>query len=268
MLSKMKKTVGQNAIKPLFILLPTIACALASPQSAYADERQNHLPALPAPDEKATAPASAAGTSPPSAVAQQQQPTAVVVVQTLPPPPPGYEYALKPSARKPPLPHKVEWGVNLHLGNFHMFESSSIGYHDANMFFGGMGFRFRPAPFYALEADLDFASGHDYYDLRRNEKGISLNNVFFLNPRSPVQLYLLVGLVLTRASFSDYKDVNFDYFGLQQGIGLEFRLSKNIALNADLRAIIRGCIGGGETDNADEQTLTVVTARGGATFYW
>ncbi|MCL2778650.1 MAG: hypothetical protein FWD73_11650, partial [Polyangiaceae bacterium] len=90
-----------NAIKRLVVLLTTIACVLAVPQSAHADERQNGLPALPAPNEKSMAPGPAAAT--PSAV-QQQQPTAVVVVQTLSPPPPGYEYKLKRVAREPRAP--------------------------------------------------------------------------------------------------------------------------------------------------------------------
>jgi len=87
-----------------------------------------------------------------------------------------------------------------------------------------------------------------------------------------VQLYVLVGVVLTSAkvtgtyssSYAHYdEDYTFNYFGTQHGIGLEFRLSKNIALNADIRGVLRTCIGG-DCDG----TSGTVSIRGGATFYW
>jgi len=87
-----------------------------------------------------------------------------------------------------------------------------------------------------------------------------------------VQLYVLVGVVLTSASVKGtsnsyyyHYDENytFNYLGTQHGIGLEFRLSKNIALNADVRLVVGGCIGG-DCDGM----FGSLSARGGATFYW
>jgi len=154
---------------------------------------------------------------------------------------------------------------------------------DAGMGLVGVGLRFRPVPVFALEADLDFAGGRDYYDFRRFETALSINGIFFLNPRDMTQVYLVGGFGWSTANITDdqssaYYDYKytFDYFGAQGGIGLEFRLSPTIALNVDVRGIVRTRIdddrdrypefvdSNGRTTNTSGAGLV----QGGLTFYW
>ena len=303
----MKKNVRQNAIKRLALSLP-IACALALPQGAYADESQNcppgswfcgntqpapagnpnSLPVLPA-EEKAMAPMPVAATTPPppppqqpppppppSAFYQGQQPT-IVVVRQAPPPPPPYarpRYYVVRRTRPP-----TEWGLNLHAGGLLL---GAGRHHEAGMALAGVGFRFRPVPVFALEADLDFAGGRDYNDFRRFETGVSVNGLFFLNPRDMTQVYFVGGFGWSSAHVTDdsspYYDVKYtyDYFGVQGGVGLEFRLSPSVALNVDVRGIVRSRIDGDRdiypefTDSNGRTTNTSAAGlvRGGLTVYW
>jgi opacity protein-like surface antigen len=117
----------------------------------------------------------------------------------------------------------------------------------------GLGLRFRPTRQLAVEGDLDFLGGHGYLGESRNETAFSVNGLFFVNPRSRAQFYLLAGLgwswahvqcdptVDTCSSTSSIPlDAHYSYFGGQAGVGIEFRLSRLIAIGADLRGFVRG----------------------------
>ncbi len=189
-----------------------------------------------------------------------------VVVYQPPPPtmlnrpesPPPYEYAPPPPPRhnNPPWMRRNEWGLNLHL------EGAMIGSgyeHNAGMGGGGFGLRFKPNPYFGIESDLDFVGGHGYAGDQRHETGLTFNALMFLNPRSKAQVYLLGGFGWAWASSqNDPNDTSgsppygsssscgtsgnacsYSYFGAQAGVGLELRLTRVLAFNADLRGFVR-----------------------------
>jgi len=154
---------------------------------------------------------------------------------------------------KPSTPPQ-QWGANFRV------EGASFGHgtqNNAGMGGAGLGLRYRPMPQIALEGDLDFVGGHGYLGESRNETAFSVNGLLFVNPRSRAQVYLLAGIgwswahvacdpaVDTCSSTSSIpSDAHYSYFGGQAGVGLEFRLSRMIAIGADMRAFVRG-----RTDN-------------------
>ncbi len=193
-----------------------------------------------------------------------QPPTAPPVVQYQPapapppvvvyqPPPPVYVVPAHPDQAPPvyvytprePLLRRNEWGLNAHIAGAMVGSRAS-----SNSGMGGLGFglRYKPTGYVGLEADLDFFGGRDYNGFRRNETAFSVNGMLFVNPRSRAQLYFLGGFGWSAARVADdssgyYRGTyDYGYFGAQVGVGLEWRLSKHLALNADLRGFVRGRI--------------------------
>jgi hypothetical protein len=209
---------------------------------------------------------------PPPPVVVYQPPPPTVVVQARDAPP-AYYYVPKKA------PPKKEWGLNVHAGGAMMGKGRD---GNAGMVLGGLGLRFRPIPQAAIEGVLDFAGGRDYNGYRRNETAFSLNGLIFLNPKNTTQVYLLGGFGWSGATAvddrtgSDKLEYKYGYFGVQGGIGLEFRLSRAVALNVDLRGLVRGRIddnarfnpefvsGDGKSTNTSGAGLLT----GGITFYW
>src|SRR3954468_9178310 len=164
-------------------------------------------------------------------------------------PPPGYEPEMHFDAPDNPPPKKRrragyrEWGFNLHLeaallGNSHNRAS------DAGMAGLGFGFRYRPIPHLAFEAGRDLLTGTDFQGYSRSEAGLLLNTLVFFNPHDVVQLYALGGLGFSGATvtiaprsgetpFQRY-DEHYSYFGGQLGVGAEVRVTRRIALSADI----------------------------------
>jgi opacity protein-like surface antigen len=203
---------------------------------------------------------------PPPVVVQQpppQQPP-VVVYQPAPPPvvvvrqpPPDYRYYY---VRRPVALPQHEWGLNLRLdGAFIGSRGDRLGGAGGALGGFGAGLRYKPTPWFGLEAGADFAIGRDYNDYARNETAFTLNAMLFLNPRSRAQVYLLGGFGWSIANVTNdtyspsasspeplglNESQSYHYFGGQAGIGLEYRVTRNVALNVDLRGFIRG-----RTDN-------------------
>lgn len=217
-------------------------------------------------------PETKAAEMPPPPVVVYQPPPPTVVVQPRDAPPAYYYVPRK-------APPKKEWGLNLHLGGAMMGEGRD---GNAGMGMTGLGLRFRPIPYAAIEGGLDFAWGRDYNGYRRAETGLTLNGLIFLNPKNTTQVYLLGGFGWAGARATDDRDgydkmeYRYGYFGVQGGVGVEFRLSKVVALNVDLRGLIRGRIddhrrlhpefvsSDGRRSNASGAGLLT----GGLTFYW
>ncbi|MDP9151091.1 MAG: porin family protein [Myxococcota bacterium] len=225
-------------------------CAEAPQQHASPAGKPVPLEPLPEPDDAAVPPApppftpheSPAKTPPPEVV--YQPPPPVVVVR--PEAPPLYEYEPMYHA---PFSRRREWGLNLH------FEGATFGggaHHDAGMGGAGAGLRFKPTRSFGLEADVDFLGGRDYQGQNRSETAFAMNALVFVNPQSRAQLYLLAGFgwsgahVTSDGAFcASYGsctslDTHYTYFGGQFGGGLELRLSRVLAFNADVRGFIRG----------------------------
>jgi opacity protein-like surface antigen len=137
----------------------------------------------------------------------------------------------------------------------------------------GLGLRYRPTPQLGLETDLDFLGGHGYEGESRSETAFSVNGLFFVNPRSRAQVYLLAGIgwswahvacdptIDTCSSTSTIPmDAHYSYFGGQAGVGLEFRLSRMVAIGADMRAFVRG-----RTDNQAQSQPEFTSSTGQTT---
>jgi Outer membrane protein beta-barrel domain len=209
--------------------------AASAPEHEDAAEPPEEAPPPPAHSHKRRRAA------PPPVVVYEPGPPPVARRLEAPPPyPPPYEY-VRPH-REPWLPAQ-EWGVNLHFAGA-LIGNGSQG--NAGMGGAGAGLRFKPARSFGLEADLDFAGGdHDYQGDKRSETAFMLNGLFFLNPRSHAQVYLLAGFGWSGAhvtcdACATPLDAHYNYFGGQVGAGLELRLGRVLAFNADIRGFIRG----------------------------
>jgi hypothetical protein len=199
----------------------------------------------------------------------------VVVYQEPPPPPVAYGPAEPPPpveaapVRDQPISRPHEWGLNLHV------EGAAIGHGagNAGMAGGGVGLRYKPNRHFGIETDLDLVGGTDYQNDSRTETAFTVNGLVFLNPRSRAQVYLLAGFGWSGAHVTCDScqlplDRHYTYFGGQLGAGLELRLARAIALNADVRGFIRTRIddqAGSEPEFIDQYGRTSNTS-GGALF--
>lgn len=163
-----------------------------------------------------------------------------VAVPAFPPPPYPLEY---PYRMGPRVTHA--WGLDAHV------EAAAFGKGtngSAAMAGGGIGIRFRPRPYFAIEGDLDFLGGTDYQGDRRQETALTINGLVFVNPQSRVQAYLVGGVGFSGAHVDCNApsltcpagtSVDYDYVGAEVGGGVEFRLTGSLALDLDLRGFIR-----------------------------
>jgi hypothetical protein len=279
---------GSSRVKRLLVTLP-IACAIALPMASAAhaqgeakdcapgswfcgDTTPPPSPPVGANKDLQPLPQDSKPATPPPPVVVYQPPPTTVVVQPREAPPAYYYVPRQPVKKK-------EWGINLHAGGLVLGKGRD---DNAGMGLVGLGLRFRPAPAFALEADLDFAGGRDYNGYRRKETSFGFNGLVFLNPRSRSQVYLLAGFgwqgatAVDDRSGYDSTEYKYGYFGGQAGIGLEFRLSKVVALNFDFRGFVRGRIDDARRNNpefVDNNGRTTNTSgggllQGGLTFYW
>jgi hypothetical protein len=177
-----------------------------------------------------------------------------------------------------------EWGVNMHATLGLMADDQAAS--GAGMNGLGAALRFRPIPHIAIEGSLELVWGTDYNGFDRFEDAVLVSGLFFVNPRSAVQLYGLAGFGFGgayldgRSGSADYaplRDETYAYVGLQGGLGLEARITRHFAAGVDLLGFVRER----NDRNADENPEFVdpVTHRSsnssaggivrlGATFYW
>ena len=149
---------------------------------------------------------------------------------------------------------------------------------------GGVGasLRFRPSPRFAIDLGLDALSGTDANGYHRTETPFSVVGMLYLNPRSRAQLYLLGGFGVSSASVdktdavgNSYSD-HYSYFGGIFGGGVEFRLTRAVALNFDVRGFVRGRTDDAASYNPEFRSLDGRTTNssggalvtGGITFYF
>jgi opacity protein-like surface antigen len=206
-----------------------------------------------------------------------QPPDKVIVVEAPPP---------KPARKR----WRREWGFNLHLESVLMGDDDKK-HPDSGMGGLGFGFRYRPIPHFAFEAGVDFLGGIDWAGNDREERALLLNAIVFFNPKSKLQVYTIGGIGFSEAEVQRHELVtyqnntqgmqdwvdNYSYFGAQLGLGLEWRVSRKVALDLDVIGFIRG-----RTDEqarfqpefTDPDTGRVTNTSGGGlarlgiTFYW
>ena len=105
-----------------------------------------------------------------------------------------------------------------------------------------------------------------------------MNGLLFVNPSSRTQVYLLAGFGWARDVTNDSyvsnaseplglnETTSYHYFGGQAGVGLEYRVSRNVALNVDLRGFIRGRMdnnGSAQPEFIDPATGKTTNTSGG-----
>lgn len=275
-----------NARAKRMLSVAAFAAGLGLPAVAQAQEKKDCEPGSwfcgetqsngsktlePLPAETPAAPGAKPDSTPPPVVVYQPPPPTVVVQPREAPP--AYYYV-----PRRPIP-KREFGLNLHVGGLMMGNGRD---DNAGMVMGGLGLRFRPIPYAAIEADLDFAGGRDYNGYRRRETAFTVNGLVFLNPKSVTQVYLLGGFGWSGAKATDDRqgfdetEYKYGYFGVQGGVGLEFRLSRLVALNVDVRGMVRGRIDDNRRDYPEFVSSSGKTTNtsgaglltGGLTFYW
>ncbi len=165
-----------------------------------------------------------------------------------PPPPP---YAGPPVRQvSPPRAGAKRWrekfGLNLRLQGVPIPDGLADAWgagEDPGM--GGLGasFRWRPAPWFALDIGLDALGGIDYSGNDRFETALSSSGIFYLNPQHKVQVYLLAGIHVAHADVDNtqyrpnlsedgFTD-EYDYVGAQGGVGVEFRVSRRVGIDLD-----------------------------------
>lgn len=241
-------------------------CGETQPPPAKTDANKGDLQPLP----DSGKPAETKPSSPPPPVVVYQPPPTVVQPREAPPP---YYYVPRQA------PPRKEWGLNLHVGGLMMGKGAD---GNAGMGLAGLGLRFRPIPQAGLEADLDFAGGRDYNGFRRSETALSFNGIIWVNPKNKTQVYFVGGFGWSGAKATDDRagydqaEYHYGYFGVQTGVGLEFRLSRAVALNVDLRGFVRGRIDDNRRYNpefVDSNGRSTNTSgggllSGGLTFYW
>jgi hypothetical protein len=209
------------------------------------------------------------------------------------PPPPvarPVRRAVPPPAPAPPPPKwhakPTRWGLNLRVEGM-MFGSNSEAAKDSGMGGLGVSLRYRPSPYFAFDLGVDVLSGTDFNGFQRTETPVALSGMLYLNPRSPVQVYFLGGMNFSHAKVSsDFSSqllssnndgtfgAEYSYFGGQAGGGLEFRVSRHVALNIDLVGFMRKRTDDGrvpefaDPDKGTTNSSGGALLRGGLTFWW
>jgi hypothetical protein len=253
-------------------------------------------------DAQVAPPPPPARSAPPPVVVYQPAPAApstrVIIIapgyggRYYAPPPPRPRFVRMtppPPAPAPPPPkwHRdTKWGLNLRV------EGMTFGHNDAAARDSGMGglglsLRYRPIPHFAFDVGVDLLGGTDFNGFQRTETPLTVSGMIFLNPRSPVQLYLLGGMNFSHATVtSDFASpllaqkgdgtfgAEYSYFGGQAGAGLEFRVSRHVALNIDVVGFMRKRTDDGRVPEfSDPEKGTTNSSggalfRGGLTFWW
>ncbi|WP_437676456.1 outer membrane beta-barrel protein [Sorangium sp. So ce131] len=248
------------------------------------------LPPPPAPPAPPPRPRAGRRAQPPVVIYQTPSgppPQVIVVTPGATPPPRVIVRRMAPPV--PPAPPKKrwrrQWGVNLRMEGLMLGEEHG-GAENAGMGGFGISLRYRPIPAFAFDLGADFLGGTDYNGHERTEVPLSLSGILFVNPRSRTQFYFTGGLHVAHADVEQTwsnaaageefsPNAEYDYFGAHGGIGLEFRLSRRLALNIDALGFVRSRTDDGvvpEFRDPDTGRTTDTSGgglfRGGLTVYW
>lgn len=220
---------------------------------------------------------------PPPVVVQPAPQPPTVIVQPAPPPPPQQVYVqpVQPTIvaraeRRDRFPYSST-GLHLHLDGL-FGDSLAMGG-------GGAAFRIRPIPHLAFDLGASLYGGEDYNGLDRIEVPFTADALLFFNPQHRFQFYALLGIGGSFAEASGYnhrlsrsESREYAHLGGQLGLGLEWRISRVFALNADVRGFIRQRVDGSNQPEFQEitrdgriistDTSGGVVGRLGMTFYF
>jgi hypothetical protein len=218
-------------------------------------------------------------------------PPQIVIVAPGTSPPPAVKVRVREVEAAPAVPARPKrwhrrWGLNLRVEGAALGGHEHGGSDDAGMGGLGLSLRFRPVPAFAFDLGVDVLSGTDFNGFDRTEMPVSLSGMLFVNPKSRVQFYFLGGAHFSHAevetnTYDPLRDgdedasTSYSYFGGHGGIGLEFRISRLVALNIDALGFVRKRTDDGKTPEFyDPETGRSTNTsgggllRGGLTFWW
>ncbi|MCC6526048.1 MAG: hypothetical protein IT373_25600 [Polyangiaceae bacterium] len=161
------------------------------------------------------------------------------LVRPVPPPPP----------EPPPAEweHERVWGIGLRAEGIILPRNSEDG-KSPGMAGLGLSLRYRPIPFVALDASVDFVGGVDRNGYDRQEIPFGVSGIFYCNPDDLAQFYLLGGVDWSvarvrsdavQAHLAEGTSDEYGYFGGHGGLGLEFRVTPLIGVDIDAVAFAR-----------------------------
>ncbi len=140
----------------------------------------------------------------------------------------------------------------------------------------GIAFRFRPLPLFAVDLGLELLGGSDYNGNDRAEQAFVGNTLLFFNPGDRVQGFVLAGFNIGGAQARiaylggqpvPLHDASYAYVGVQAGLGLEWRITRAVALTGDFQMFARGRIDSGpEAEYVEPGTHLTTNASGGGLF--
>jgi opacity protein-like surface antigen len=260
------------------VLVPSVALAEECPEGDwFCQESGAQAGSSEVPPEYEATPA-----EPPEAAPAEKEGPPIVVYTPKGAPPPSRVIVVEKPEPKPPKPRRIkEWGFNLHLTAALLGDDPKAD-DDAGMGGVGFAFRYRPVRMFALEGGIELLGGTDWNGFDRNETGFLANAIVFFNPRDKFQVFWLGGFGGSRAHVQVEDETgNFEeqysYFGVQTGIGIETRVSKKVAIGADLLGFLRGRTdvrANSRPEFVDPETHQATNSsgggllRGGVTFYW
>jgi len=273
------------AVGALVLMTPAIALAQGEcPDGSWFCEEPSTPPQA---DDESAPDTDEGSTAEPSSPDTKTKPTSppVVVYQ-----PSNRDVVVDRSSVRAHKRYKREWGFNLRLESA-MLGSDEKRHPDSGMSGLGFSFRYRPIGHFAFDVGVDLLGGTDWQGNRRGESALLLNAMVFFNPRSKLQVYTLGGIGFSGArverpstlTMSDGTQVerttteNWSYFGGQLGLGLEWRVSRKVALDLDVLGFIRGRTDDQarlEPEFIDPDTHQATNTSGGGlgrlgiTFYW
>lgn len=158
------------------------------------------------------------------------------IVYTAPAPPTVLVAASEPVAAPAPRPFVRHRGFGFGV----RASGGYAGLSDVGMYGGGAVLRYNTGPHFGLELTVDGYGGTGYGGADRIEFPVSINGLWYVNPRSHVQLYLLGGLGISVAEVSANGDTDDPiYGGGQLGVGVEFLIGSHVGLTLDVRGFIR-----------------------------
>lgn len=127
---------------------------------------------------------------------------------------------------------------------------------------GALHLRVRTRPWFAAEFQLGALVGRDYNGDARREIPFTINGILYLNPMSRFQVYMLAGVGFSSAHVEyntphgALSNADYGYLGGDAGLGFELWLSPHLAVNADVRGLLRTRVDSGAQNNPEFRRTT------------
>jgi hypothetical protein len=138
---------------------------------------------------------------------------------------------------------KRRFGVNGHA-NFALLGNDPYADESASMQGAGVAFRFRPMKLIGIDTGVELIGGRDWHGNRRFESALLVHALLFVNPADRVELHILSGFGLSQAFVRDDTpsgtlNRRFAYFGWDLGFGLDWYVTKRVAIGVELLGLLR-----------------------------